>query len=229
MGIWGSAGFKATVNTQPGGMAMKRILTKRQQEILDFIEGFIQKRGYPPTLREIGNEFGISSTNGVRVNLAALEKKKYIIRRPWLSRGIELIYAPKTQQTESEVGYVPIIGKVAAGEPIFAAENIEGMLAVDDSFMETKKVFALKVKGDSMTGVGIMDGDYILAKRQHNAESGDIAVFILGDEITVKRYDTKGDKVLLIPENEAYETRIIKKNSSDLQIAGKVVGLLRRY
>jgi repressor LexA len=210
-------------------MAMKRILTKRQQEILDFIEGFIQKRGYPPTLREIGNEFGISSTNGVRVNLAALEKKKYIIRRPWLSRGIELIYAPKSQQNEIEVGYVPIIGKVAAGEPMFAAENIEGMLAIDDAFMPTKKVFALKVRGDSMAGAGIMDGDYVLAKRQHNAEAGDIAVFILGDEITVKRYDTKGDKVLLIPENDASETRIIKKNSSDLQIAGKVDGLLRRY
>lgn len=208
---------------------MKRILTKRQQEILDFIESFIQKRGYPPTLREIGNEFGISSTNGVRVNLAALEKKKYIIRRPWLSRGIELIYAPKGHQTDVEVGYVPIIGKVAAGEPIFAAENIEGMLAIDDSFLPTKKVFALKVKGDSMIGAGIIDGDFVLARRQHNAEPGDIAVFIIGDEITVKRYDLKGDKVLLIPENEAYETRIIKKNSADLQIAGKVVGLLRKY
>ncbi|MFA6471505.1 MAG: transcriptional repressor LexA [Candidatus Latescibacterota bacterium] len=208
---------------------MKKILTKRQQDILDFIESFLQKRGYPPTLREIGNEFGISSTNGVRVNLAALEKKKYIIRRPWLSRGIELIYAPKTQQTEGEVGYVPIIGKVAAGEPIFAAENIEGMLAIDDNFLPTKKVFALKVKGDSMIGAGILDGDYILSRRQHNAESGDIAVFIVGDEITVKKYDTKGDKVLLIPENDAYETRVIKKNSSDLQIAGKVIGLIRKY
>ena len=208
---------------------MKKILTKRQQEILDFIESFQQKRGYPPTLREIGNEFDISSTNGVRVNLAALEKKNYIIRRPWLSRGIEMVDAPKVQDTDSEVGYIPIIGKVAAGEPIFAAENIEGMLAVDDSFIQTKKVFALKVHGDSMIGSGIMDGDYILARRQHTAEPGDIIVFIIGDEITVKRYDTKGDKVLLIPENEAYEVRIIKKNSPDLQIAGKVVGLMRKY
>jgi repressor LexA len=208
---------------------MKKILTKRQQEILDFIESFLHKRGYPPTLREIGNEFGISSTNGVRVNLAALEKKKYIIRRPWLSRGIELIYAPKTQQIEGEIGYVPIIGKVAAGEPIFAAENIEGMLAIDDSFLPTKKVFALRVKGDSMVGAGILDGDYVLSRRQHSAEPGEIMVFIVGDEITVKRYDAKGDKVLLIPENEAYETRIIKKNSSELQIAGKVIGLIRKY
>ena len=212
-----------------GEHQMKKILTQRQQAILDFIEDFSNKRGYPPTLREIGNEFGISSTNGVRVNLAALEKKGYIIRRPWLSRGIELIHAHKQQQIDSEIGYIPIIGKVAAGEPIFAAENIDGMLAVDDSFLSTKKVFALKVKGDSMVGAGIMDGDYVLARRQHNAEPGEIIVFIVGDEVTVKRYDTKGDKVLLIPENEAYEKRIIKKNSSELQIAGKVVGLLRRY
>jgi len=208
---------------------MKKILTQRQQDILDFIESFMQKRGYPPTLREIGNEFGISSTNGVRVNLAALEKKKYIVRRPWLSRGIELVNAPKVIHTDSEVGYVPIIGKVAAGEPIFAAENIQGMLAVDDSFIQTKKVFALKVQGDSMIGVGIVDGDYVLARRQHTAEPGEIIVFIVGDEITVKRFDSKGDKVLLIPENEAYEVRSIKKNSPDLQIAGKVVGLMRKY
>ena len=208
---------------------MKKILTKRQQEILDFIEEFRQKRGYPPTLREIGNEFGISSTNGVRVNLAALEKKQYIIRRPWLSRGIELIHTPMIKQVEGDIGYIPIIGKVAAGEPIFAAENIEGMLAIDDTFLPTKKVFALKVKGDSMIGAGIMDGDYVLARRQHNAEPGEIVVFIVGDEVTVKRYDTRGDKLLLIPENEAYEIRFIKKNSSDLQIAGKVVGLIRRY
>lgn len=208
---------------------MKKILTQRQQDILDFIESFMQKRGYPPTLREIGNEFGISSTNGVRVNLAALEKKKYIVRRPWLSRGIELVNAPKVIHTDSEVGYVPIIGKVAAGEPIFAAENIQGMLAVDDSFIQTKKVFALKVQGDSMIGIGIVDGDYVLARRQHTADPGEIIVFIIGDEITVKRYDSKGDKVLLIPENEAYEVRSIKKNSPDLQIAGKVVGLMRKY
>lgn len=207
---------------------MKKILTQRQQAILDFIESFMSKRGYPPTLREIGNEFGISSTNGVRVNLAALEKKQYIKRRPWLSRGIELVNAPKSQINEGEIGYVPIIGKVAAGEPIFAAENIEGMLAIDDSFLPTKKVFALKVKGDSMKNAGILDSDYVLARRQHTAEKGDIVVFIIGDEITVKRFDSKGDKIYLIPENDSYETRIMQKNS-DLQIAGKVVGIIRKY
>jgi repressor LexA len=188
-------------------------LTNRQQDIFDFIEEFIQKRGYPPTLREIGNEFGISSTNGVRVNLAAMEKKQYIIRRPWLSRGIELVNVPKVKQTDGEIGYVPIIVKVTAGEPIFASENIEGMLAIDDTFLSTKKVFALKVQGDEMIGAGIMDGDYVLARRQNTAEAGDIVVFIVGDEITVKRSETKSDK----------------KNTPDQKIAGKVVGLIRKY
>ncbi len=208
---------------------MKRILTKRQQDILDFIESFWKQRGYPPTLREIGKEFGIKSTNGVRVNLFALEKKQYIKRRPWLSRGIEIIGAPKVEQTEADVNYIPIIGKVAAGEPIFASENIEGMIAVDNSFLPTQKVFALKVKGDSMKNAGILDGDYVLARRQHSANPGEFIVFVVGDEITVKRFDTKGNKVYLIPENENYETRIIEKRSSELQIAGKVVGVLRRY
>ena len=130
---------------------------------------------------------------------------------------------------DREVGYIPIVGKVAAGEPIFASENIAGMLAVDDSFITTTKVFALVVHGDSMKNVGILDGDYVLARRQHSAEPGEIVVFIVGDEITVKRYDTKGDKVLLIPENDDYEKRAIPRNSSDLQIAGKVVGVMRRY
>ena len=192
---------------------MKKILTNRQQEILDFIEDSIQKRGYPPTLREIGNEFGISSTNGVRVHLAALEKKQYIIRHPWLSRGIELVNVPKLTQTDGEIGYVPIIDKVAAGVSIFDAKNIEGMLAIDDTFLSTKKVFALKIKGDSMIGMGIMVGDYILARRQHIAESGDIVVYIVGGEITVKRYEVKR----------------YKKNTPDQKIAGKVVGLIRKY
>ena len=208
---------------------MKKILTKRQQEILDFIEGFISEKGYPPTLRDIGNEFGIKSTNGVKVNLAALERKQYIRRRPWLSRGIELINIPKKESIESNIGYIPIIAKVSAGEPIFASENIEGMLAIDDTFLPTEKVFALKVKGDSMKNAGILDGDYVLARRQHSAESGEIIVFIVSDEITVKRFASEGDKVYLIPENENYETRMIMRTSSELQIAGKVVGLLRKY
>ncbi|MFC1552914.1 transcriptional repressor LexA [Candidatus Latescibacterota bacterium] len=208
---------------------MKKVLTNRQQDILDFIESFQKERGYPPTLRDIGNEFGIKSTNGVRVNLAALEKKQYIIRRPWLSRGIELINVPKVEAPDSKVGQVPIIGKVAAGELLFSSENIKGMLKVDDSFIKSKNVFALKVKDNSMKKADILKGDYVLAKRQQSAKSGEIIVFVVKDEITVKRYDSKDDKVSLIPENDKYKTSTFKKTSSKLQIVGKVVGLIRRF
>ena len=112
---------------------MTKALTKRQQDIYDFIVKFIQKRGYPPTLREIGNEFGISSTNGVKVNLDALVKKNYIIRKVWLSRGIELVNKPE-EKIELAVNYVPILRKFSNLEYIFASENVKGMLSVDDSF-----------------------------------------------------------------------------------------------
>ncbi|MFC1550958.1 transcriptional repressor LexA [Candidatus Latescibacterota bacterium] len=208
---------------------MKKVLTNRQQDILDFIESFQIERDYPPTLRDIGNEFGIKSTNGVRVNLAALVKKQYIIRRPWLSRGIELINVPKVKAPDSKVGAVPIIGKVAAGELLFASENIKGLLKVDDSFIKSKNVFALKVKSSSMKNADIMNGDYVLSKRQQSAKSGDIIVSVINNEIAVNRYDSKGDKVFLIPENDKIKTRTFNKGSPRLKIVGKVVGLLRSY
>ena len=208
---------------------MKKTLTQKQQEIFDFIERFMQKRGYPPTLREVCNEFGISSTNGVRVHIIALEKKNYIIRRRYLSRGIEIVDDQKSTQTESEIGYVPIIGKITPGEPVFAPDNIEGMLAIDNSFIATQKAFALKVSDNSMNGAGMIKGDYAIARRQHIAETGESVVFVIGDEIIIRRYDEKGDRVLMIPENEAYKVKKIRKNSSDLQIAGKVIGIMRKY
>ena len=208
---------------------MKKLLTKRQQQILDFIISFMQNRGYPPTLREIGNTIGIGTPTGVRVNLEAIEKKKYIIRRPWLSRGIELVDEQKNIHTESDTNYIPIIGKGTPGEPIFSADNIEGMLTLDDSYIQSQKVFAYKAHDDSMSGAGIIDGDYVIAERQHIATKDDNILVIVGDEIMVRRYDEKGRTVLLIPKNEAYDTMIIKKSSSDLQIVGKVIGLMRRY
>ena len=208
---------------------MKKILTKRQQEIFDFIVSFMQERGYPPTLREIAKEVGIGTPTGVRVNLEAIEKKKYIIRRPRLSRGIELVDEPKNIHAESDTNFIPIIGKVTSGEPIFAAENIEGMLALDDSYIQSQKVFAYKAHDDSMNSAGIIDGDYVIAQRQHNADKSDNVVVIVGDEIMIRRYDEKSNTILLIPENKAYETMTISKNSSDLQIVGKVIGLMRRY
>jgi repressor LexA len=208
---------------------MKLTLTTRQQDILDFIETFSQERGYPPTLREIGNQFGISSTNGVRVNLAALEKKQYIRRLPWLSRGIELVNIPRLQQTDGQVSYVPVISKVAKGTPIFAAENIAGMLAVDDSFFSAQKAFAVRVHDDSMSDAGILKDDFLLVKRQQNVETGNITIFIIGEDITIRRYDTVGNMIKLIPANDNYETQLISRSSHTLQIGGKVMGLIRKY
>jgi repressor LexA len=208
---------------------MKRILTPRQQDILEYIETFLQQHGYPPTLREIGDQFEISSTNGVRVNLAALEKKQFIVRRPWLSRGIELVNTPRVQQTDGQVSYVPIIKKVADGTPIFAAENIEGMLAIDDSFFPAQRVFAVRMHGDAMKDAGIIDGDFLLAKRQQNVEPGDNTVFIISEEIIVRQYDTRGNMVQLIPANDKYETQFISRSSHTFQIGGKVIGLIRKY
>ena len=211
---------------------MRKILTRRQQEILDFIEESINTRGYPPTLREIGNQFGIRSTNGVRVNLFALEKKGYIIRRPMLSRGIELVHfaaIKHAKKGEKTVNYVPLYGKVAAGEPIFANENVLQLIAIDESFITSKKVYALKVEGDSMKDAGILDGDLVLARRQHTAEPGDIIVCILSNEVTIKRYYPEGDIIRLVPENSMMEPIVVRRSSGDVQIAGKVVGVLRKY
>ena len=211
---------------------MRKILTRRQQEILDFIEESINTRGYPPTLREIGDQFGIRSTNGVRVNLFALEKKGYIIRRPMLSRGIELVHfaaIKHAKKGEKTVNYVPLYGKVAAGEPIFANENVLQLIAIDESFITSKKVYALKVEGDSMKDAGILDGDLALARRQHTAEPGDIIVCIFVNEFTIKRYYPEGDIIRLVPENSMMEPIVVRRSSGDVQIAGKVVGVLRKY
>ncbi len=135
----------------------------------------------------------------------------------------------KVVSTDSGVSNIPIIGKVTPSEPIFYAENIEGMLTLDDSYIQSQKVFAYRSHDDSMSEAGIIDGDYVIAQRQHNADKSDNVVVIVGDEIMIRRYDEKSNTILLIPENKAYETMTISKNSSDLQIVGKVIGLMRRY
>ena len=155
---------------------MRKALTRRQQEIFDFIAETIRGKGYPPTIREIMDAFGIASTNGVRTTLAALEKKGYIRRRPMLSRGIELTdFVERDVPGTTELREIPLIGRVAAGEPILATENVEGTLAVDRSFVPSGEVFALKVSGESMQDAGIMDGDYVLARQQQTANQGDIS------------------------------------------------------
>ena len=209
---------------------MRKALTRRQQEIFDFIAETIRGKGYPPTIREIMDAFGIASTNGVRTTLAALEKKGYIRRRPMLSRGIELTdFVERDVPGTTELREIPLIGRVAAGEPILATENVEGTLAVDRSFVPSDEVFALKVSGESMQDAGIMDGDYVLARQQQTANQGEIVVAVIGEEATVKRYYLDDGGIRLMPENETFEPILVDPTQEDFRIAGKIVGLMRRF
>jgi repressor LexA len=209
---------------------MRRKLTDRQREIYQFISETIRGKGLPPTIREVMDAFEIASTNGVRTTLAALEKKGYIRRRPMLSRGIELTdYVERDAPGATEAREVPVIGRVAAGEPILATENVEDTVVVDRSFVPSEEVFALQVRGESMRDAGILDGDYVLARQQETASAGDIVVAIIGEEATVKRYYPNGGEVRLVAENEAFDPIVVDARQEDFRIAGRIVGLLRRF
>lgn len=206
-------------------------LTERQREVLDFIREMIENKGLPPTIREIGEKFKIASTNGVRAILSALSRKGYIRRKPLVSRGIELIKKAKLQFDFGKGGAfvaVPLVGRISAGLPLLAVENIEGSIAVDKSFLPGGDVFSLKVVGDSMKDEGIFDGDYVLARAQSTAEKGDIVVAVIGEEATVKTYVPQKNRVKLEPANPNYKPIIVEQKSPNFRIAGKVIGLLRR-
>jgi len=198
-------------------------LTDRQRKILEYIESLIMERGHSPTIREIGERFGISSTNGVRTHLTALIKKGYLKKADHISRGLEL-----TRQLLSNISRVPLVGSVPAGQPIDAIENVEGEIALDLSFVPKGDAFSLTVMGDSMIDAGIYDGDVVVVQKQSEAIKGDIVVAVIDGEATVKRYYPEGERVRLQPENEDFEPIIVGRESGDFRIAGKVVGLLRR-
>jgi len=210
---------------------MVKELTARQREILEFIREMIERNGLPPTIREIGERFKISSTNGVRAVLSALTQKGYIRRKPLLSRGIELAGKSKSVFDYGEGSIfvaVPLLGRIAAGLPTLAVENIEGSIAVDRSFVPGGDVFSLKVEGESMKDAGIFHGDYVLARAQSTAEKGDIVVAVIGDEATVKKYVPLGNRIKLEPANRAFKPILLNPAISDFRIAGKVIGLLRK-
>lgn len=212
---------------------MKKNLTDRQQEILSFLQQFLEANGYPPTLREIGKHFNISSTFGVKRHLEALEKKGYLNVMSNASRGIS-ITRDELSQTESSKIYqingirnIPIVGRVAAGSPILAEENIDGTIAIDSNFIrKSDNSFALKVKGDSMIDAGIFEGDLVIINPQTNATNGDIIVARIDDEVTVKVYENKNQQIKLIPQNKNYDPIVIK-NSNEFSIVGKVTGVIR--
>ncbi len=210
---------------------MRKELTAKQKEVLDFIQEMIQEKGFPPTIREIGRRFKIASTNGVRSVLSALSRKGYIRRSPLVSRGIELTQKAKAFFSHGRGDVyvaVPLVGRIAAGLPTLAVENIEGSIAVDRSFLPGGDVFSLRVEGESMRDSGIFDGDYVLARVQSVAEKGDIVVAVIGEEATVKRYVPQKNKIKLEPANPAFKPIVVDPKSSEFRIAGKVIGLLRR-
>lgn len=207
---------------------MRHDLTPTQEKILNFITETIRDHDRSPTIREIGEEAGISSTNGVRYHLSVLEKLGYIKRRKGISRGIEWLEHHVRSGPSRNALEVPLVGRVAAGSPILAVENVEGMLAVDEMLARNEDCFALRVNGDSMKGAGIMDGDVVIVNPQPDARSGDIVVALLEDEATVKTYVTSKGKVMLKPENPDYED-ILLSGRDDVRVLGKVVGLMRRF
>lgn len=210
---------------------MKIKLTDRQQDILNFIQQYLEANGYPPTLREIGKKFDISSTFGVKRHLDALVKKGYLNVESHQSRSLSIVDAAtsKIEKLAEKLIEIPIVGRVAAGYPILAEENIENTLVVDPSFVKNNpSCFGLKVRGDSMINAGIYEGDTVIVNPQKDAINGEIIVALLGDEATLKRFEKKNNQINLIPENDNYQT-ITLKNREDFSIIGKVVGVFRLY
>ena len=193
-------------------------LTKKQSQILHFISQYISKVGYPPSIREIASHFRIKGISAVKKHLDALERKGYLSRGSG-ARCIEMANRPRTVT-------VPVLGQVAAGRPILAEENLLGTLAINQSAARWKDAFFLIIKGDSMIDAGILEGDYVLVKKQSHAENSDIVVALVEDEATVKRFFHKGSHVVLQPENPAYQPTLFRKEDN-LKIIGKVMGVVR--
>ncbi|PCJ51268.1 MAG: repressor LexA [Candidatus Hydrogenedentota bacterium] len=205
---------------------MAKGLTQRQGDILGFIIESIRDDGYPPTIAEIGTNFGINSTNGVNDHLIALEKKGYI-ERSSKARGIRIsTKAAAGLYQEQQAGMVPLLGHVAAGSPILAEENIEDYTPVDKS-MAREDIYSLRVHGESMIEAGILDGDVIIVDQARKARRGDIIVALLEGDATAKYYYPQGDMVELRPANAAMES--IMASASELDVQGVVVGLQRSY
>lgn len=204
----------------------KTSLSPRQEEILNFIKSEIQRKGYPPSVREIGKAVGLSSSSTVHSHLTSLENKGYIRRDPTKPRALEVLdYRPTELPTVSKkVRNIPLIGKIAAGLPLLAQENIEDTFPLPLEFAQDENCFMLKVEGESMTQAGIMPGDYVIVKQQSVAENGNIVVALLGEEATVKTFFREEDTIRLQPQNPYMEPIRTK----EVKILGKVIGVLRR-
>ena len=204
---------------------MEGVLTLRQKKVLDFLKSYTLKKGFPPTLREIAFNFGLKGPRAPQKTLVILERKGFIRRVPGGSRAVEVRdILPALGKTLS----VPIVGRVRAGEPLLAVENIEGFLNLDRSLASSGDVFLLRVQGDSMIEAHIEDGDFALVKSQSDAENGEIVVALIEDEATIKRIFKKRDLIRLEPANPTMEPIVVKKGDKKVAIVGKVIGIFRK-
>jgi repressor LexA len=218
----------------------RRELTSTQENLLNFLRNFLAEKGFPPTLREIASYFGLKGPKGPQKTLRILERKGYIRKTPGGSRAIEILI-PKIGK-RSNLPYaikfvgsaivptisVPIVGRVTAGDPILAIENIEGYVNFDRNLVSSEDVFLLRVKGDSMIDAHIQDGDFALVKPQKDAENGEIVVALIDDEATIKRIFKKRNLIYLEPANPIMEPIVIKKGEKKVMIVGKVIGIFRK-
>ncbi|MCI8876969.1 MAG: transcriptional repressor LexA [Lachnospiraceae bacterium] len=199
-------------------------ISQKQKEILEYIKQEIQKKGYPPAVREICEAVHLKSTSSVHSHLETLEKNGYIRRDPTKPRAIEIM-DDTFNLTRREVVNVPMVGRVAAGEPILATENVENYFPIPAEFMPNEKTFMLKVKGESMINAGIFDGDNILVKQQSTASNGDMVVALVEDSATVKTFYKEEGHYRLQPENDTMDPIIVEQ----VDILGKVFGVFRFF
>ncbi len=195
-------------------------LTKKQGKVLEFLTSYAKRSGYPPTVREIGEHFGFLWT-AARGHLQALEKKGFVRINPFRSRGIEIMGLKPIEGIK-----VPVAGKIRAGRPILATEDIDAHILIDKSLFPAENAFSLKVTGDSMIEAGILDGDYVIVKPQKVIEHGEIGVALIEEEATVKRIFKEKKKIILRPENKDMKPE--SYNPAEVTIIGKVIGVIRR-
>jgi repressor LexA len=210
-----------------GGLRVKKTsLSKRQAEILDFIKSEMQKKGYPPSVREIGKAVGLSSSSTVHSHLTALERKGYVRRDPSKPRALEVLDFRATELpiTSKKIRNIPLVGRIAAGKPLLAQENIEDTFPLPVDFASDENCFMLRVQGESMVNAGIMPNDYVIVRQQSAADDGDIVVALIDDEATVKRFYRESDSIRLEAENPRMEPI----RSRDVTVLGKVIGVVRR-
>lgn len=205
-------------------MPTKKALTKKQKRVLLFLEEFIRQHGFPPTVREIAQQLGMAGPHSAKRFLDMLQEKGFIRRLPKSSRAIEIVHSTTAL---SPVRMVPLIGRVRAGKPLLAQENIETTLALDKHFAKWSNVFLLRVVGESMVEAHIKDGDLALVKPQPTIDNGEIAVILIDDEATIKRFFKYDSTIRLEPANPSMKPIIINPGDSEVTVVGKIVGILR--